>query len=231
MAIAAALVNDADFRTLEIELAQLAGAVEAQVGEAITALERRDVAAAERVVAQDRKIDAAHRALDQRAIAMLTRDGDDEKRRREIVMIMRIAGEFERVGDLAKNVAKRSLVVSRENPVPACASAIVRMGRASLRQFSDILTAYGDSNLPAAAAVWTGDDDLDELYESIFEELVGAMAQDRAQIRSGAHLVLIAKNFERIGDHATNIAEAAHLLFTGQALPDERPKGRGAETA
>jgi phosphate transport system protein len=228
MANATPSMNDPELSALEIELAQLAGAVEAQIGDAIAALERRDIAAAERVVAQDRKIDAAHRAIDARAIRLLAKGGLSQKALREVVMAMRMAAELERVGDLAKNVAKRSVIVSHGATSMGPVTGIVRMGKASLRQFSDVLTAYGDENTSAATAVWTGDDDLDELYDSVFEDIVAAMANDRAQIRDGAHLVLIAKTFERIGDHATNLAEAAHYLFTGEQLPDERPKGRGA---
>jgi phosphate transport system protein len=225
MANVAPTMIDPELSALEIELAQLAGAVEAQIGDAIAALERRDVAAGERVVAQDRKIDAAQRAVDARAMRLLAKGGLSQKDLREVVMAIRMASEFERVGDLAKNVAKRSVLVSSSASPAAPITGLVRMGKASLRQFADVLTAYGDENMPAATAVWTGDDDLDELYDSVFEEIIAAMASDRAQIREGAHLVLIAKNFERIGDHATNIAEAAHYLFTGEQLPEERPKG------
>jgi phosphate transport system protein len=138
---------------------------------------------------------------------------------------MKVAGDLERIGDLAKNVAKRTLVVSREKPVKPYAG-VARMGRASLRQMADILNAFSSRNLLAAKAVWGGDDELDELYNSVFAEILAAMMEEPQAVSACTHLVFIAKNFERVGDHATNIAEAIHFLITGSALAASgRPKG------
>ena len=99
------------------------------------------------------------------------------------------------------------------------------MGRASLRQFSDILNAYEARNIEAGKAVWRSDDELDELYNSVFQEILSAMMEDSGAINACTHLVFIAKNFERVGDHATNIAEALYFLVTGARMTDARPKG------
>jgi len=148
---------------------------------------------------------------------------------REVMTIMKVTGELERVGDLAKNIAKRTLVVSREAPARPTLG-VARMGRASLRQFSDILNAYSTRNLDAAKAVWGGDDELDELYNSVFQEIMLAMMADSETVNACTHLVFIAKNFERVGDHATNIAEAIHFLVTGSPLVESRPKGDETST-
>ena len=128
------------------------------------------------------------------------------------------------MGDLAKNVAKRTLVISEEPPNAAIAG-VARMGRQSMKQLSHVLDAFSARDVVAGEAVWRSDDDLDELHNSVFQETVAAMMRDPGQINACTHLSFIAKNFERIGDHATNIAEALHFLVTGDQLVDDRPKG------
>jgi phosphate transport system protein len=211
-------------RALEIEFSQMAALVETQLGEAIAAFERRDVAAAERVIAADMKTDAAHRAIDEQVMAILKTGPLDELALRQVMCLLKMAADLERVGDLAKNVAKRTLVISRETPIKSIAG-VVRMGRASLRQLSDVLNAYNDASLTAATAVWGGDDVLDELYNSIFHEIMLEMMKDSSKTSAYTHLVFIAKNFERIGDHATNLAESLHFQLTGAPLAEARPKG------
>lgn len=209
---------------LGVDIAQMAALVESQLADAISAFERRDVAAAERIVKADERIDGIHQAVEAKVMALLASGPFAPPVLREIMTYMKVSGELERVGDLAKNVAKRTLVVSRERPLRLYAG-VARMGRASLRQIADILNALTARNLSAAKAVWGGDDELDELYNSLFREILGSMMEDPADVTSGAHLVFIAKNFERVGDHATNIAEAVHYLVTGSALANVRPKG------
>lgn len=215
---------DDPMRSLEIELTQMAAQVEAQLSRAITAFERRDIATAEAVVEGDAKIDALHIQIERRVMMVLGEGGLDEKGLRDVMATMKVAGELERVGDLAKNVGKRTLVISRESPSKA-ASGVTRMGRASLRQIADILTAYSSRNIAAARAVWGGDDDLDELYNSVFREILQEMMEDSSAVNACTHLVFIAKNYERVGDHATNIAEALHFLVTGDFIDGVRPKG------
>lgn len=215
---------DNPMRSLEIELTQMAAQVEAQLNRAITAFERRDIASAEGVVLSDAKIDKLHTQIERRVMAIIGTGGLKEHALREVMAAMKVAGELERVGDLAKNVGKRTLVISRERP-PKAASGVTRMGRASLRQISDILTAYSARNVTAAQAVWRGDDGLDELYNSVFHEILLEMMDDSSAVNACTHLVFIAKNYERVGDHATNIAEALHFLVTGDFIDGMRPKG------
>jgi len=216
-------------RLLEADLSRMAALVESQLQGAITAFERRDVAAAENLIPNDRRVDEFDRDIETSVMALLAAEQLPEDILREVMTIMKVTGELERVGDLAKNIAKRTLVVSREAPARPTLG-VARMGRASLRQFSDILNAYSTRNLDAAKAVWGGDDELDELYNSVFQEIMLAMMADSETVNACTHLVFIAKNFERVGDHATNIAEAIHFLVTGSPLVESRPKGDETST-
>jgi len=224
MSSVASRQNSDALRLLNIEFSQMAALVETQLGEAISAFERRDVAAAQMVVKNDPRIDAMQHRIDAMVLKTLVEKAPDEQELRGLLGTMKVAAELERIGDLAKNVAKRTQVVSRENP-PRAHGGVARMGRASMRQISDILNAYSARNLEAAKAVWGGDDDLDELYNSVFKEIMLAMMEDSRQITAGTHLAFIAKNFERVGDHATNIAEVLHFLVTGSQFGGARPKG------
>ena len=223
MAVAASHVSFPARRELETDLALMAAQVESQLAAAITAFERRDMAAAEKLIDADQRIDEFDRDIEVKVMALLEEGAMPKEALREVMTVMKLTGELERVGDLAKNVAKRTLVVSREAPAQPT-SGVVRMGRASLRQFSDILNAFSARNLSAAKAVWGGDDELDEYYNSVFQEILLAMMEDAAQVNACAHLIFIAKNFERVGDHATNIAEAIHFLMTGVPIVEMRPK-------
>ena len=208
----------------------MAAQVESNLAAAVSAFERRDLAAAEELIAADRRIDEFDRDIEMKVMALLAEGALPQEPLREVMTVMKMASELERVGDLAKNIAKRTLVVSREEAPAPPTSGVVRMGRISLRQFSDVLNAYAARNLSAAKAVWGGDDEIDELYNSVFEEILLAMMADAKLVNACTHLVFIAKNFERVGDHATNIAEAIHFLMTGSPIVEERPKGDETST-
>ena len=214
---------------LETSLSRMAAQVENQLAGAVTAFERRDLEAAQKIITGDERIDALDDAIEAKVMSLLLNGPLPEDALREVMTVGKLAGELERVGDLAKNVAKRTLVVSLEAPARPT-SGVARMGRACLRQLSDILNAYADRNLSAAKAVWGGDDELDELYNSVFEEILVAMMRDPSKVNACTHLVFTAKNFERVGDHATNIAEALHFLMTGSRMIERRPKGDKTST-
>lgn len=209
---------------LDVDHSVMAALVEQQLYDAIHALERRDVAAANRAVSADKRVDLLHRKIETAVIDALVAAPHDPADVRALVASMKVAGDLERVGDLAKNVARRTLVLN-DHPIVGASAGVARMGRAALRQISDILNAFAGRNLAAARAVWGGDDDLDELYNSVFEETLVAMMGDAQRVSACTHLVFMAKNFERVGDHATNIAETLHFLVTGLPFHDDRPKG------
>lgn len=208
----------------------MAALVETQLAGAIDAFERRDMAAAKELIAGDQRVDEYDRDIELKVMELLGEGTLPQEALREVMTVMKIAGELERVGDLAKNIAKRTRVVSREGTPAQPTSGVTRMGRVSLRQVSDILNAYGARNITAARAVWGGDNELDALYNSVFQEIVQAMMEKPQLINVCTHLVFIAKNFERVGDHATNIAEAIHFLVTGATIVEERPKGDETST-
>lgn len=229
MAAPAAQPAALQMRQLEAELSRMAALVESQLQSVISAFERRDVASAENLVAIDRRVDDFDRDIETKAFDLLASQTLSIDAVREVMTISKVSGELERIGDLAKNVAKRTLVVSREAPAKPTLG-VVRMGRSSLRQFSDILNAFAARNADAARAVWGGDDELDELYNSVFQEILVAMMEDPLSVNACTHLVFTAKNFERVGDHATNIAEAVHFLVTGSPIDADRPKGDETST-
>ena len=214
----------APLRALEVDITQMGALAEAQLNDAINAFERRDVALAEAVMRGDARIDDAHQEIEKQVVSILGDGPLAPTDLRTTISAMKVAAEVERVGDLAKNTAKRTLVISRE-PLTSVVAGIARMGRQSLLQFSHVLDAYSARSLSAAKAVWGADDDIDELYNSLFHDTLTAMMRDPAQINACTHLVFISKNYERVGDHATNIAEVLHFLVTGELLVDDRPKG------
>jgi phosphate transport system protein len=140
------------------------------------------------------------------------------------VAALKIAMNLERCGDLARNIAKRSLVLSESEPLTPLTRSIERMGRLVAARVKEVLDAYTAGELDKAAAVWARDEEVDEHYNSLFRELLTYMMGDPRTITPGAHLLFIAKNLERIGDHATNIAEIIHFEITGDVMTGERPK-------
>jgi len=142
---------------------------------------------------------------------------------REVLAAYRLSLEIERIGDLAKNISKRALILNEAEPVNL-ARSVERMGRLVGGRLKDVLDAYGNRDTQRAVAVWSSDDDVDEYYNSLFRELLTYMMGDARMITSCAHLLFIAKNMERIGDHCTNMAEIVHFLVTGEDMPTNRPK-------
>ena len=140
------------------------------------------------------------------------------------VAAMKVAGNLERCGDLAKNIAKRTLVIIESDPLTPLTRSIERMGKLVLGRLSSVLDAYSRSDLERALAVWSQDDEVDEHYNSLFRELLTYMMGDPRTITACAHMLFVAKNLERIGDHATNIAEIVHYEITGTELVADRPK-------
>ena len=204
----------AAIRELDMQLSRMAALVETQLTGAISAFERRDLAAARALIDGDRRINQFDRTIEDKVMALLRESPIDERNLREVMSVMRVTNDLERVGDLAKNVAKRTILIAQDQEMTPIAG-VARMGRVSARLFSDILDAYAARNTEAARAGWHGDDEVDQLYHSVFTEILEVMAAQPQRVNACAQLVFIAKNFERVADHATNIAEATHFLVTG----------------
>jgi phosphate transport system protein len=188
------------------------------------ALQNRDVRVAQQIISADKAIDDLQHDLEQKAIATIARRQPVASDLREIVAALRIANDLERIGDLAKNLAKRSLAILQEGtPVVGLAG----LGKLSDRvrvQLDDVLAALKARDDKAALAVWRSDNEIDALHTSLFRELLTYMMEDPRNIGSCAHLLFCAKNLERIGDHATNIAETVHYVVTGEVLVLDRPR-------
>jgi len=222
----------AELRTLVAEVIRMGGLAEAQVVDAVDAVTKRDVALAQALIVRDLRLDDMQGQIEKRALALIADQGPSDEDLRRAISTMKLAMNLERCGDLARNIAKRSLVLSASDPVLPLMAAIARLGRLVAARLREVLDAYAAQEMDAAMAVWRRDEEVDEHYESIFRELLTLMANEPETVAPGAHLLFIAKNLERIGDHATNIAEILHFQITGEELNQTRPKVSllGAET-
>ena len=209
---------------LGTSIIQMGGLCETQLTDAIEAMARRDLGLAEKIVGLDSRIDALEAQIELQAIRLLALRQPVASDLRETLGALKISVDLERIGDLAKNVAKRAIVVSREATDQNLVQGLVRMGRLSLTQLKNVLDAYSRRDENMAMTVWKCDDEIDEIYNSLFRELLTYMMEDPKKISLSTHLLFIAKNFERIGDHATNIAETVCYIVTGSKLEDPRPK-------
>jgi phosphate transport system protein len=184
---------------------------------------RRDRKLADLIVANDKKIDALETQVEEKAILTIAKRQPMAADLRHVIVAIRIAADIERIGDLAKNVAKRTHAIDDDVP-RKLAAGLTRMGQLSQNQIKLVLDAFAGNNAAQALEVWRHDDELDALYNSIFRELLTYMMEDPRMIGACTHLLFAAKNLERIGDHATNIAENIYYQVNGRMLQEDRPK-------
>ncbi len=209
---------------LSTAIVQMGGLCETQLGNAIEVISRRDTDLAEQTVLRDGQIDQIEIQIEQQVVRLLALRQPLATDLRETLAALKISADLERIGDLAKNIAKRALMVSRDAPDQSLTQGLARMGRLSLTQLKNVLDAYSRRDANAALTVWQHDDEIDEIYNSLFRELLTYMMEDPRKIGPSTHLLFIAKNFERVGDHATNIAETVHYIVTGAKIGTLRPK-------
>lgn len=221
---------DEQLHKLRDSLVRMGGMVESQIASAIQALMRRDPDLAIATVEGDARVDEMERMIDDLAVQMLALRQPVATDLRMIVSSIRMAADLERMADYAKNVAKRSIALAQMTPVQP-AMAIPRMGRIVQEMVKDVLDAFVHRNVEKAVAVWNRDEEIDAMHSSLFRELITYMMEDPRNITPSTHLLFIAKNLERIGDHATNIAEMIHYQVTGKTLVEARPKGDEASLA
>lgn len=215
---------------LTAEVARMGGLAEAQVFDSIACIARRDVNLAQNIIAHDDKLDQMQIDIERKAIKLIALRQPVAQDLRRTVAAMKISSNLERCGDLAKNIAKRALVVSEAEPMTPLTRSIERMGHLVIGRLKDVLDAYTSSNVNRAVGVWWRDEEVDEHYNSLFRELLTYMMADPRTITSCAHLLFVAKNLERIGDHATNIAEIIHFELTGEDMITHRPKHSDIES-
>jgi phosphate transport system protein len=214
-----------ELEAISTQIAQMGGMAEAQLAAAIDCVTRRDIALAERTVLEDRRIDEMEHEIEDQTVRLIARRQPMALDLREAISAIKISADLERIGDLAKNIAKRSIIVIGDYETPArLMQGLARMGKLAQGQLKAVLDAYAGRNAEEALHVWRSDAEIDEMYNSIFRELLTYMMEDPRTIGACTHLLFIAKNIERIGDHATNVAETVSYLVTGEMLVDERPK-------
>jgi phosphate transport system protein len=204
-------------------VAQMGGLAEAQLQAAIEALVARDAEGAARVVQGDVRIDQLERQIGNQTIRMLALRQPMAQDLRQVVAALKISSDIERIGDYAANVAKRAIALTQSPPMRPV-GGIARMGRLVQQIIKDTLDAFSDNDADKAVAAWKRDQEVDDMYNSLFRELLTYMMEDPRNIGPSTHLMFIAKNIERIGDHATNVAEIIHYLVRGEDISEARPK-------
>ena len=214
---------DEELRRLDNTITQMGGLAESQLAAAIEAVSKRDTQIATRVVEGDVAVDELDREIETLVVRLLALRQPMARDLRQIVASLKISADLERIGDYAANVAKRSLALSLTPPVRPV-HALARMGLFGQRMVKDILDAYVARDAEKALAVWVRDEELDEMYTSLFRELLTYMIEDARNITACTHLLFMAKNLERVGDLTTNIAETIYFFVHGVPLNQVRPK-------
>ncbi|EIZ87204.1 phosphate uptake regulator PhoU [Methylobacterium sp. GXF4] len=215
---------DEDLDNLRRSISEMGGIAEKLTVDASDALVRRDAPLAQAVIAADKRLDMLQRQIEENAVLVIARRQPIAIDLRETVSVIRVANDLERIGDLAKNVAKRVVAISDEVQPQKIVLGVRHMSDLVQEQLKDVLDAYGSRDVSAARDVWDRDGAVDALYNSLFRELLTYMMEDPRNISFCTHLLFCAKNIERIGDHTTNIAETIHYLVTGGQIDGERPK-------
>lgn len=221
---------DEDLNRIEALVIEMGGLVEKQIADAATALNRRDVTLAESVIANDNRIDVLEAEIDLAVVGILAQRQPMAQDLRAVVVAPKIALNMERIGDYAKNIAKRSSVLAKAQPIGSSAATIKRMGAMVQSMVKDVLDAYVNRNVDMAEDVRLRDAEVDQLHNTLFRELLTYMMEDPRAITLCMHLLFIAKNVERMGDHTTSVAEQVHYMISGEIFDEERPKSDTTST-
>ena len=218
---------DSDLEGVQALVMKMGGLVEAAMLDAAQALDTRDEELAQRVRAGDKAIDALEEQIHTECARLIALRSPTASDLRTVLTVMRIAGNLERCGDYAKNLAKRSMVLSQMSPLTGSTGSIRRMAKAVTLLLKESLDAYIARDPVMAEDVRQRDQEVDQMYNALFRELLTHMMEDPRNITACMHLHFIAKNIERVGDHATGIAEQVIYLVQGKLPEDDRPKDSG----
>ncbi len=214
---------DEELEHLNKTIMQMGGIAESQLDRAIQSILKRDSAMAQEVVETDHKVDELEHEVANFTVRLLALRQPMAVDLRNIIAALKISSDIERIADYASNVAKRAIALS-QFPEVNLVQTVPRMGRQVQQMFKNILDAYAQRDAEKARRVWKSDEEVDEMYTSIFRELLTYMMEDPRSITVCTHLVFMAKNLERVGDHVTNIAENIHFFVHGKPMPENRPK-------
>ncbi|ANG98204.1 MULTISPECIES: phosphate signaling complex protein PhoU [Brucella] len=215
---------DEELQFLTHKIAEMGGHAERMVEQSVAAIVNADNALAQRVISDDLILDASEREIDDKAVMIIAKRQPMAVDLREIIGSIRISADLERVGDLGKNIAKRVAAVSESRQPVKLYRGLETLAELALTQLKDVLDAYATRSVQQINVVRDRDDEIDSMYTSLFRELLTYMMEDPRNISACTHLLFCAKNIERIGDHATNIAETVYYIVTGLQMPAERPK-------
>ncbi|UVK38917.1 phosphate signaling complex protein PhoU [Mesorhizobium sp. AR10] len=216
---------DEELKYLSKRIAAMGGHAERMVEQAISALVNADPGLAQKVIRDDIVLDEGQREIDDKAIVIIAKRQPMATDLREIVGAIRISADLERIGDLGKNVAKRVVAVTDGRQPTSLFRGLEALADLALTQLKEVLDVYATRSVEKIGFVRDRDDQIDAMYTSLFRELLTYMMEDPRNITPCTHLLFCAKNIERIGDHATNIAETIFYIVTGDQMPAERPKG------
>ncbi|MGA8616054.1 MAG: phosphate signaling complex protein PhoU [Xanthobacteraceae bacterium] len=216
---------DSDLQEIMRKVAEMGGLAEKQIADAVQALLERDAELAEHVIATDPTIDTMQQDIEEKAILTIARRQPMAIDLREIVGAMRVCNDLERIGDHAKHIGKRVVALGGDLYPQTLIRGVEHMAELVLAQIKQVLDAYASRDLQGALAVWKGDEEVDALCTSLFRELLTYMMEDPRNITFCMHLMFCAKDIERMGDHATNIAETVYFMVEGRPITDQRPKG------
>lgn len=214
---------DEELSRLSDVISRMGGLAEVQIDRSIESLQRRNTEEATQIIEDDARIDELQIEIEELAIQMIARRQPLATDLRATVAGLKVAPLIERIGDYAKNIARRTIALNQNPPINPMFT-IPRMGRMARSMVQDVLDAFSNNDLAKARAVWERDAELDDMYDSLFRELLTYMMEDPRSITSCTHLLFVARNIERIGDIATNIAEIVHYQVKGEALTEARPK-------
>lgn len=215
---------DDDLGRVDSIIAEMGGLAERQLADAVEALVRRDAELAQTVIEGDKRIDELEAEIDDFTIRVLALRQPMAEDLRLVISALKMAANLERIGDYAKNVAKRTLILSSMEPVGNATQSVQRMAAQVQSMIKNVLDAYGARDIDKAEDVRMRDEEVDLMHTSLFRELLTYMMEDPRNITACTHLLFVAKNVERIGDHATSIAEYVHFLVEGEMPAEERPK-------
>ena len=219
---------DEELEQLSATISEMGGLAESQLAQALVALRDRDTETAERVIVEDARVDALDEAVQEQTVKLLALRQPMAVDLRVILSSIKIAGALERIADYAKNTAKRSIVLSQGTPPAAAVNGIDRLGRLVRTALKDVLDAFAHGDVAKARDVWERDEEIDQVYTGLFRELLTYMMEDPRTITACTHLLFMAKNIERAGDHVTNIAELVSFRSVGHGFEEVRPKGSAA---
>jgi len=216
---------DEELERLNATINEMGGLAEVQLAQALTAVRDRDTALAEQVISDDARVDALDVVVQQQTVELLALRQPMAVDLRVVLSSIKIAAALERIADYAKNTARRSIVLAQGNAPTSAVSGIDRLGRLVRTAVKDVLDAFANGDVEKARDVWERDEKIDQVYTGLFRELLTYMMEDQRNITACMHLLFMAKNIERAGDHVTNIAEMVSFRITGQYFAEERRKG------